>query len=308
MHANANPQEAQALNAAHFARACFLTADAGFTAEGHTAAALCAGARHFAPLITATQLLSHLHGRTPLEYYIKTGNQHRAAWLLDRCGAQALAWDPPPAHQHEQPRWRHALFDRPPYSDEIIFCEELWRQWPVFPAPQGHALTRAMLIERVGGAPLEGFVMPPRLPSNNQGFGRMRILGPLAAWRAHNPDAKVAFLYGRTDLRDADFAHLAGIKAVSMPFCSHGGLTDAAFAHLRGIHTLHMYNCNQTTITDAAFAHLRGIHTLEMHGSNQATITDAAFVHLRGIHTLDMSGCRPAAIATAQALGLPVQE
>ena len=43
-----------------------------------------------------------------------------------------------------------------------------------------------------------------------------RISGSLAAWRACFPNARAANVAGRADLQDADFAHLAGLKALNM--------------------------------------------------------------------------------------------
>ena len=264
--------------------------------------------------------ISFRDGRTPLEYYVKTGNRQLAGWWLDRGHAQPKVWE------GRQSWWRHALFEVPPVGGDLFF-DELKRQWPVWPVPAGAALARAMLIQRVGGAPQGGFVMLRR-GYPDYGFGP-RIVGSLAAWRAANPGALVANVSNRTDLTDADFVHLAGIEALWMGCCNQATITDDAFVHLRGIHTLWMCACYQATITDAAFVHLRGIHTLNMKRCDQATISDAAFEHLRGIHTLEMrfcnqatitgatfanlrgmrvlflSGCSPAAIAAARALRLP---
>jgi hypothetical protein len=121
----------------------------------------------------------------------------------------------------------------------------------------GRAVAYAVPPESQRSGP---FVMPTH-PDGRPDFGPV-IVGPLAAWRAAHPDARVANVSGRRDLTDADFAHLAWLRAVDMSGCS--GITDAAFAHLAGIHTLNMSRCWQATITDAAFAHLAGIHTLVM--------------------------------------------
>ena len=40
------------------------------------------------------------------------------------------------------------------------------------------------------------------------------ISGSLAAWRTCFPDARAANVVGRVDLRDADFARLAGLKGI----------------------------------------------------------------------------------------------
>ena len=84
------------------------------------------------------------------------------------------------------------------------------------------------------------------------------IAGSLAAWRVCFPDARAANVAGRADLRDEDFARLAGLKVLSMSQCTR--ITDAGLAHLAGIHTLNMSACRG--ITDTGLAHLAGIHTL----------------------------------------------
>jgi hypothetical protein len=124
----------------------------------------------------------------------------------------------------------------------------------------------------------------------------------VAGWRACFPRATAANIsgarYGPNKwVRDADFAHLAGLRELHMARCVD--VTDAAFAHLRGIHTLDMSECTQRTITDAAFAHLAGIHALRMRDCPQPTITDAAFAHLAGIHTLNIDGCYQHTISDA---------
>ncbi len=149
-----------------------------------------------------------------------------------------------------------------------------------------------------------------------------RIWGSLAAWRACFPGAVAAYLQERSDLRDADLAHLAGVKVLYMVSCT--GITDAGLAHLTGIHTLYMVSCD--AITDAGLAHLTGIHTLIMGGCDGITdaglahltgintldmsfcigITDAGLAHLTGIRQLNMFGCAPAAVAAARSRGLPV--
>ncbi len=114
---------------------------------------------------------------------------------------------------------------------------------------------------------------------------KTRIDGSLAAWRACFPGARAANVEGRTDLADADFAHLAGVKKLDMGWCAQ--VTDAGLAHLTGIHTLYMRDC--IGITDAGLEHLRGTHSLSMLGCTGTT--DAGLAHLRGVHTLDISYC-----------------
>lgn len=61
------------------------------------------------------------------------------------------------------------------------------------------------------------FVMP--LDEAGKPYFGPKIEGPLDAWRSDHPDALVANVSRRKDLTDADFAHLAGIKALDMTMC-----------------------------------------------------------------------------------------
>ena len=304
-------------------RALHHLADSGFAPEADSAFTLCRDTCWSEPIARGARHLDFRHGRSRVEYNVRVGCRQRMGWLIDRGGVEAHVWD----EEGGESRWKLALFDRPPMAGEFFF-DELHTHWPLLPASALHVLARDMLINKVGGVPHGGFVMPPMVPPYC-GFGPP-IVGPLAAWRAAHPDALVANVRGRADLTDADFVHLAGIKALRMSYCTNPGLTDAAFVHLRGLHTLVIGRCNQASITDAAFSHLHGLHTLNMFCCKQSTITDAAFTHLRGIQVLDMQycnqatitgvtfahlhgvrvldmhGCSPAAIAAARALGLPV--
>ena len=295
-------------------RALHQLAEGGYAAEADSAFALCRAAQWSEPVARGARLLDFRFGRSRLEYNVKVGRRQRMGWLVDRGGVEARVWD----EEGGAPRWKLALFDTPDTKE---------RHWPIWPAPAAHAPALQMLISKVGGAPYGGFVMPPSTGSPNFVFGPP-IAGPLAAWRAANPDALVANVQWRGDLVDADFVHLAGIKALDMSLCRNPGLTDAAFVHLRGLHTLQMgfcsqaitdaafvhlrglhtlwmYFCTQRTITDVAFTHLRGIQELHMCDCNQATITGATFAHLRGMRVLSMRNCHPAAFAIARALRLP---
>ena len=298
-------------------RALHHLADSGFAPEVDSAFTLCRATCWSEPVARGARHLDFRYGRSRLEYNVRVGCRQRMGWLVDRGGVEARVWD----EEGGAPRWKLALFDTPSLG-------AAWH-WPVFPVPAAHAPALQMLISKVGGAPHGGFVMPST-DDDNYGFGPP-IEGPLAAWRAANPDALVANVRRRNDLVDADFVHLVGIKALNMMACRNPGLTDAAFVHLRGLHTLRMPFCNQASITDAAFVHLHGLHSLLMYDCDQRTITDIAFTHLRGIQELDMSGCTqatitgatfahlrgvrwldvgdcsPVAIAAAHALGLPVQ-
>ena len=56
---------------------------------------------------------------------------------------------------------------------------------------------------------------------------KTRISGPLAAWRKCFPDARAANVAQRVDLRNVDFARLAGLKVLNMYGCT--GLFDDPF-------------------------------------------------------------------------------
>ena len=296
----------------HLFRALHHLAESGYEPEADSAFALCRAANWSEPLARGTRHLDFRHGRSRLEYHVMEGAFQRVGWLIDRGGVEARVWD----EEGGAPRWKLALFETSPAK---AVASDVPR-----------STARAMLVRKVGGAPHGGFVRPPLVGPTN-GFGPP-IVGPLAAWRAAHPGALVANVQGRHDLVDADFTHLAGIKALNMTLCNNPGLSDAAFVHLRGLHTLWMTGCDQGTITDAAFAHLHGLHSLFMPHCNQGTITDAAFPHLRGVQLLSMRGCdQPAVtgatfaslrgvrllfthacgsatIAAAKALGLPVMD
>ena len=302
-------------------RALHHLAKSGFEPEADSAFVLSRATNWCEPLARGTRHLGFRFARSRLEYSVKVGCAQRVGWLIDRGGVEARVWD----GEGGAPRWKLALFDKPPIRGEMFTVGGAvhFVEWPT---SMQHDIAHEMLVSKVGGSPHNGFVMP--LPGLESGFGP-QIEGPLAAWRAANPGALVANVNSRGDLTDADFAHLAGIKALRMNNCRGPALTDAAFAHLGGLHTLQMSWCSPA-ITDAAFVHLRGLRSLWITGNDQPAITDAAFLHLRGIQMLDMSfcaqgtitgatlgqlrgvrllvmrGCSPAAIAAASVLGLPV--
>ena len=262
----------------------------GYDIEADSGTVTCAAARASEALAFAGRRVECARRRSRLEYHVKAGHTQRVGFMLDRGGAEPRRWDAPPSPRGLPPLWTWALFEPP---------REQQRDYPVWPAPAGHAAARALLCHWAGAEP---FLFGGR----NEDFGP-RIRGPLAAWRAERPGALVANVDYRSDLVDADFAHLAGIRALSMEGCSmSSALTSAAFAHLRGAHTLRMAYCTQATLTDSAFVHLRGVHTLDMRGCTQPTITGATLSHLRGVRILYIYGCVPAVIAAARALRLPV--
>lgn len=138
-------------------------------------------------------------------------------------------------------------------------------------------------------------------------FG-LYISGDVGAWRRKNPRAVVANVTGRTDLVDADFEHLRGLKALDMSYCDQPSITDAAFKMLAGVYTLNMCFCNQDTITGAAIDSVAAdIRQLDVVGCSRAvrdaaialassTMDTAAPVHVRSFH-----GAAHAAAAAAPA-------
>ena len=123
------------------------------------------------------------------------------------------------------------------------------------------------------------------------------IEGPLAAWRAANPDAQAARLNGRRDLTDDDCAFLRGVRVLNIAGCSQ--LTDAAFAHFGSLEVLVMNGC--ANVTEVGFAHMPRLRKLLM--KNCLSATDGAFKNLVHLRQLDVDGCRK---LTAAALdGLP---
>ena len=266
-------------------RALHHLAESGYEPEADSAFSLCRAASWCEPLARGTRHLDFIHKRCRVEYSVRAGNMQRMGWLIDRGGVEARVWD----KMGDAPQWKLALFEAPRVG-------KFMNGWPTTPVPTCIP-AHEMLIRKMGGAPYDGFELPLD-DLDFCDFGPF-IEGPLSAWRAANPDALVANVEERDDLVDADFVHLAGLKALSMGLCTNPGLTDAAFVHLHGLHTLWMNGCNQASITDAAFAHLHGLHTLWMYGCDQSTITDAAFTHLRGIQMLSMRRCNQATITGA---------
>ena len=228
----------------HLLRALRITGEAGFAGEADAGLPLCRAANRCARLVKSCGLLCFAHARDRLEFHIKAGSAGRVAWMLDHAGADVRVWAQR-GPGRAPARWRLPLFDAPPAPGAWLF-PLLREDWPAWPAPAAHGAARAALLARCGGGPHGGFAC--------EGFGPL-IEGPLGAWRGAHPGALAANVNYRDDLEDADFAHLAGVRALSMSFCDNPALTRAAFAHLRGVHTLWMSGCNQASLGDAAFAH-----------------------------------------------------
>ena len=166
-------------------RALHHLAYSGFAPEADSAFTLCRAACWSEPVARGARHLDVIDRRCHVEYNVRVGCRQRMGWLVDRDGVEAQVWE---RRGGGAPRWKLALFDRPPAEGKVYF-DELRPHWPVWPAPAMHALAREMLIYKVGGASQGGFVMPPMV-APDFGFGTP-IVGPLAAWRAANPDALV---------------------------------------------------------------------------------------------------------------------
>jgi hypothetical protein len=113
-----------------------------------------------------------------------------------------------------------------------------------------------------------------------------RVTGPLSLWRACVPRARAVNVRGRSDLCDADFAFIRGVRVVDMsgvaPAGRARGITDAAFAALAGVRELDMSFCSSPRVTGLALAYVAGVRTINLSYCNQPGIADGHFVHLRG--------------------------
>jgi hypothetical protein len=297
-----------ALANAALSRGCSLASLGGWL-EMEGGAALCRPVRNAPARLQGVAGVAHRARRSRLEFHVKAGNAGEVARLMDEGGEEAwLGWAPaaPPRMEGgsggggggdggvwRARRMRWQLFDLP--------CEAAQHDWPVWP-PKGHDAAAEVLRLR---AP-EGRHWPISINGRTH-FGPF-IDGPLAAWRAANPDAEAANVVAGRDRKAAEYVHLAGVKVLNI-LARGQFFTDAVLAHLAGIHTLHMRWCEGISgaglaplvgihtldmsecrgITDAGLAHLAGIHTLNMESCTR--ITDAGLAHLAGIHTLDMRGC-----------------
>jgi hypothetical protein len=109
---------------------------------------------------------------------------------------------------------------------------------------------RTVCIEREGATEEEAAILAalPRVVFKPSTTGDA-ILGDLGAWRAAHPLALFADVSGRLDLRDADFAHLRGIRTLRLERCwqqgQQGGLTAALFGQIGdSLSTVHVEDCS----------------------------------------------------------------
>jgi hypothetical protein len=324
-----------------FARAVSLMGSAGWDAETDSALSVCDYGADLLGTTLHQQVanLEHAKHRVRLEFAVKMGDLPRLEYLLDDCGAFSTLVHgcPPPspaalaaaeaaaaaAEEEEPPAspppgaprswcaprrppwrpppppplpWRWALFDEAPLPGHLRF-EDSVQAFPVWPPPPLHAAAVAALRARLGGGPYA----VARRPSGEIDFGPP-ITGPLAAWRRAHPHAEIANIQLRNDLTSADFAHLAGVKALNMSGISNTAVTPAAFKHLVGLVYLVASGCTQ--LSDAHFFHLETLRSLFMGYSSTPLVTDSAFAHLgsRGLFALCLAGCTQGTI-TGEAFG-----
>lgn len=79
----------------------------------------------------------------------------------------------------------------------------------------------------------------------------------------------------RTKVKDADLAHLAGMKNLSRLILSKTEITDAALAHLSGNVALEQINLYNTMVSDAGLAHLQPLKSLKKVYLWQSKATEA---------------------------------
>jgi hypothetical protein len=273
------------------ARGCSLASQAGWP-EMEGGAALCRPARNAPKRLQGVAGVAHRARRSRLEFHVKAGNAGEVARLMDEGGEEVwLGWAPSAAGGGgggggsggggggggalRARRMRWPLFDLP--------CRASRREWPVWP-PKGHDAAAEVLRLRAPEGRRHLWPLPPRGAFSRADCGPV-IRGSLEVWRAMNPRAEYANVGARSELVDADFAHLVGVKFLDMRWCA--GITNAGLAHLAGIRLLNMTGC--TGVTDAGLAHLSGIHTLII--AQCPGLTDAGLAHLRGIHSLHIYAC-----------------
>ena len=126
------------------------------------------------------------------------------------------------------------------------------------------------------------------------------IRGPLGSWRRSHPNALVANISGRLDLKDSDLKHLKGVPYVCMSGCT--GLSDAALAFLVGGDALAPELIERAEALGLPVPSTIPPHTLRICGCTQ--LTDSGLSCLSGIHTFDMSGCSQESIGDEGLLGL----
>lgn len=79
----------------------------------------------------------------------------------------------------------------------------------------------------------------------------------------------------RTKVKDADLAHLAGMRNLSRLILSKTEISDAGLAHLKANVALEQINLYNTPVTDAGIAHLQALKALKKVYLWQSKATDA---------------------------------
>jgi hypothetical protein len=164
---------------------------------------------------------------------------------------------------------------------------------PPLPPSPSHCrnLTDACLVHLKGVRVLK---MSDNPGFTGLGFGAFRVpAGRTAAagTRLTLEKLNVSNCFG---LKDQAFNFLEGLHTLHMDGCTQLNL-GRVFAHLDGVKVLSISECDQETKGHGAFAHafehLKGIEVLHMSGCHQASIHDEGLAHLAGIRKLFMNHC-----------------
>jgi len=89
--------------------------------------------------------------------------------------------------------------------------------------------------------------------------------------------------FNRTRLKDADLAHLAGMRNLARLILSRTEVTDAGMAALRGLQTLEQINLYSTQVGDAGLAQLEPLKALKKVFVFESKITDTGAKALTGM-------------------------
>lgn len=113
----------------------------------------------------------------------------------------------------------------------------------------------------------------------------------VAAWHAAFPNAVACSVAKEAALRDADCAHLAHVRMLTLP-ADTCELTDAGFAQLRALEELRMNWIKLRHSCPHLFTHLREVRVLHMSGWRSGAITPDLLRTLHRVVELDLS-CNP---------------
>ena len=89
--------------------------------------------------------------------------------------------------------------------------------------------------------------------------------------------------FSRTKIKDADFAHLAGMRNLARLMLSRTEITDAALLHLRSNVALEQLNLYSTMVTDAGMTHLEPLKALKKVYVWESKVTAAGAKQLTAV-------------------------